>query len=244
MIIFLRMLIAHIIVDFSLQSDGSVACRKEKGWHSPSLYKHAFVYAALVAAVTLAWEASWKDFSLIFIFLFISHLLIDGFKVKFTDELSTFLVDQCLHITILIAVSAYLLPEGLEPFIKPLAVAFTSDKVLVILLGALVVLWPTGVLISYLIRPFKDGMNENEDLNGLDKAGLWIGLLERFLTYGFVIAGYPQAISLLVAGKSVFRFGEIKDGNRAEVEYILIGTLFSFTSALAVGELVKIFVTR
>jgi len=242
MIIFLRMLIAHIVADFSLQSDESVACRKEKGWHSRSLYTHAFIYATLVAVVTLAWDNSWKHFAFVFIILFASHLLIDGFKVKFTDKLPSFLIDQCLHIIILIAISAYLSPVGFEPFINPLKAAFTSEKILVILLGFLIILWPTGVLISHLIRPFKDGITENEEHNGLDRAGLWIGLLERFLTYGFVIAGYPQAISLLVAGKGVFRFGEIKDGNRAEVEYILIGSLFSFTSALVVGQLVKMFI--
>ncbi|MDK2969458.1 MAG: hypothetical protein PWQ65_561, partial [Bacteroidota bacterium] len=43
----------------------------------------------------------------------------------------------------------------------------------------------------------------------------------------------------LVAAKSVFRFGDLKDsGNRKLTEYILIGTLLSFGIAIVTGMIV------
>jgi hypothetical protein len=242
MTIFLRMLITHLLSDFALQSDKSVICRKENLWQSRYLYIHASVYAILVGAASFAWEYSWVTSGCIVIILFASHVLIDGFKVTFTDNLPNFFVDQLIHITILAAIAAYLSPEGFNLFILPLQTASASEEILAVLLGFFILLWPTGVVISYLIRPFKKDISSEGEKRGIDKAGLWIGFLERFLTYGFIVAGYPQAIGLLVAGKSVFRFGEIKKDNRAEVEYILIGSLLSFAAALAVGQLVKMFI--
>jgi len=44
-----------------------------------------------------------------------------------------------------------------------------------------------------------------------------------------VLAGYPGGIGWLIAAKSIFRFGELKDpAQRMEAEYIIIGTLMSF----------------
>jgi hypothetical protein len=237
------MAIAHVLADFSFQSDKSVSCRKTNLWRSPNLYKHALIYALLVTTAALAWEVSWESFGIIGAILFLSHLAIDGLKVLFTDKLTSFLIDQALHIIVLVAISTYLSTGDIDQLLIPLQNIANSPKILVVILGFLTVLWPAGVLISYLIRPFKEEIGkkstENKDNGGMEKAGLWIGFLERFLTYGLVLAGYPQAISLLIAGKSIFRFGEIKAGNRAEVEYILIGSLLSFTAALVIGQLVK-----
>ena len=67
-------------------------------------------------------------------------------------------------------------------------------------------------------------------------------LTPNFLAYSFILGGHLEAIGFLVAAKSVFRFGEIKDPqNREEAEYILIGTLLSFVIAITVGYVIKIF---
>ena len=71
---------------------------------------------------------------------------------------------------------------------------------------------------------------------GLDRAGLWIGRLERTLILTFVLVWRFEAIGLLIAAKSILRFGDASSpGRRKETEYILIGTLVSFALAVGVG---------
>ena len=69
-------------------------------------------------------------------------------------------------------------------------------------------------------------------------AGRFIGMLERLLVYGFVLQGQYAAIGLILAAKSFARFKEMDE--RDFGEYVLIGTLLSVTSAVAVGELIKL----
>lgn len=76
----------------------------------------------------------------------------------------------------------------------------------------------------------------------LPNAGRYIGILERLLVFLFVVLGRWEAIGFLVAAKSVFRFGDLKDSrNRKLTEYILIGTLLSFGIAIVTGILVLYF---
>ena len=72
----------------------------------------------------------------------------------------------------------------------------------------------------------------------LPNAGRYIGILERLLVFLFVVLGRWEAIGFLIAAKSVFRFGDLKDSrNRKLTEYILIGTLLSFGIAIVTGIL-------
>ncbi|MCL2133397.1 MAG: DUF3307 domain-containing protein, partial [Bacteroidales bacterium] len=74
---------------------------------------------------------------------------------------------------------------------------------------------------------------------GLEKAGRWIGYLERILILCFILLKYYEGIGFLLAAKSIFRFGELtKIQERAYTEYILIGTLLSFTIALFIGLII------
>jgi hypothetical protein len=80
---------------------------------------------------------------------------------------------------------------------------------------------------------------------GLKNAGRYIGMLERVLIFTFIIMSQPQAIGFLIAAKSVFRFGDLNDSqDRKKTEYILIGTLLSFTCSFIVGLLIKYFMER
>jgi hypothetical protein len=95
------------------------------------------------------------------------------------------------------------------------------------------IIWPAGFLIGRITRPWRAQLKSQE---GLAKAGMWIGCLERFLVLTFVLLNRYEAIGFLVAAKSIFRFGEIRDSShRKEAEYILVGTMLSFAIAIAVG---------
>jgi hypothetical protein len=61
-------------------------------------------------------------------------------------------------------------------------------------------------------------------------------MLERLFVFTFVITGNWEAIGFLLAAKSVFRFGDLKESkDRKLTEYILIGTLLSFGIAILIG---------
>ena len=106
-----------------------------------------------------------------------------------------------------------------------------------------------GEFVGRLVRPYLAELGRVGDGNGpgllsarrgLVNAGRTIGQLERFLVLLFLLAGQPTAIGFLVAAKSIFRFGELRDTtNRMESEYIIIGTLASFAYALAIGMLAE-----
>jgi hypothetical protein len=85
------------------------------------------------------------------------------------------------------------------------------------------------------MEPWRREMKRTSS-QGLDKAGLWIGYLERTLILTFVLLNQFEAIGFLIAAKSIFRFGEIKSPqSRREAEYILIGTMISFVMAIMLG---------
>jgi len=71
-------------------------------------------------------------------------------------------------------------------------------------------------------------------------AGIWIGILERILVVTFVLFNQFQAIGFLIAAKSILRFSDRSEDNpRKQTEYVLIGTLISFTIALFIGLIIK-----
>ena len=66
-------------------------------------------------------------------------------------------------------------------------------------------------------------------------AGALIGDIERWLILAFVILQRYEAIGLLIAAKSIIRFGE-KD--TAKTEYVLAGTLMSIFIVVMTGLMV------
>jgi hypothetical protein len=79
----------------------------------------------------------------------------------------------------------------------------------------------------------------DDNYESLNNAGKYIGMLERLFVFVFVITGHWEGIGFLLAAKSVFRFGDLKESrDRKLTEYILIGTLISFGIAIGVGMVV------
>ena len=80
---------------------------------------------------------------------------------------------------------------------------------------------------------------DNSD-DSLKNAGKYIGILERLFVFGFIILNQWSAIGLLIAAKSVFRFGDLSRAkDRKLTEYMLIGSLLSFGIAIIIGLLYK-----
>jgi len=76
-----------------------------------------------------------------------------------------------------------------------------------------------------------------EKKTGFKGAGNTIGMIERAIIYIFACLGEFNAISFILAAKSIARFNDLKD--RKFAEYYLIGTLMSILFAIVVALIVK-----
>ena len=93
---------------------------------------------------------------------------------------------------------------------------------------------PASVFINKFTSRWSNDIDEQGE--NLKNAGKWIGIIERVLILTFIILNQFEAIGFLIAAKSVFRFGELKESEKQKrVEYILIGTLISFSVAITAG---------
>jgi hypothetical protein len=70
------------------------------------------------------------------------------------------------------------------------------------------------------------------------RGGMVIGYLERTAVVVAIIAGFPEAIAVVVAVKGVGRFSELADAQSRE--RFIIGTLASLLWACALGGLVRL----
>ncbi len=108
---------------------------------------------------------------------------------------------------------------------------------IVLLLIYFIATIPTGILIrTSLSRILSKEQADAVNTAGLEKAGRYIGYLERILIITFILVDQWIAIGFLFTAKSIFRFEESKTG---KAEYFLLGTLFSFTCGILLGILGK-----
>ena len=226
---------AHLMGDFLFQNAWLARLKKKSFW---ALLLHSLVHAALAYLLVGRWVL-W----LLSMVIFVSHTLIDlvKFRIK-QDNLLAFFLDQLSHLAVIVLVVVfYLAPRGIEPLwfeIAPQA----APKAAIFFTALILLTQAGGILMDYFVRPFQAQINLHYRSNkrGLAEGGKTIGWLERMLIFVFVLTGQPAGVGFLIAAKSIFRFGELKDSeNRKEAEYIIIGTFASFLFALLVSLLTK-----
>lgn len=116
-------------------------------------------------------------------------------------------------------------------------IAMEPDAVLFALgLGLLLVATANRIVRMVLGKIERELLAQENQLKG----GRFIGPLERLLIYGLGLSGQWVAAGIVVAAKSLLRFGEVRshESTRAELmsEYLLVGSLLSWSLAfLAVG---------
>jgi hypothetical protein len=222
---------AHMVGDFLLQTDRIVANKHKLG----VLLMHAGVVAGLSYLACGAWT-TW----LIPVAVLLAHAAIDAVKARVPNERpAPFLLDQLAHAVSLIVIAWAAARQG-----PTLAGAELFGEIylqaMIVVSGVILGIFAGGVLIGLAVRPL---LNQLEDAQrqaggeahsdpqsrGFDNGGKLIGQLERALILLFTLTGQPAAVGFLIAAKSIFRFGELRDArNRMEAEYIIIGTLMSF----------------
>lgn len=223
----LQLLIAHIIGDFALQPDKWVHHKKKKKHLSPYLYLHLGVHTLALLLLLQFDSRYWLGI----IAIVASHFLVDLTKLHLTEKINArllFIADQLVHIAIIIGVVYAYQPNALQfDFLY-------SPKVLLLVLSLLMVTSVSMVIMKLAMSRWS--LIEDNSKDSLQDAGKYIGVLERLFVFGFIVLNQWQAIGLLIAAKSVFRFGDLsKAKDRKLTEYILIGTLLSFGLAIVTG---------
>ena len=119
----------------------------------------------------------------------------------------------------------------------------TFFSILIVIAGYFVVTWVAGKLVAFLLKQILRSAGEQEDTEfrpGIRKMGQYIGWLERTLALTFVLLGHYNGIGFVLAAKSILRYGEIKsEGDRKLAEYVIVGTLLSFSLAVMLGAALR-----
>lgn len=243
------LLIAHLLADFPLQPLSWVEDKTRRRARSPLLLLHALLHGVLAACAVAGFSLLHGGLSAAGALatlpvIAISHYIIDLLKVTLLAHLSRaggFLLDQCLHLAVIVLLWLCLMPEP-RSLLAALGTAVSGAQFGLLLLAYLVIYMPMGVLIGQLLARWTPQMplSAKADNDSLLRAGKQIGYLERTLILTFVLIGQIPAIGFLLAAKSIFRFGDLRQSDdKMRTEYVLLGTLFSFTLTIVLGLLVK-----
>jgi len=231
MVIIFQWLFAHLLADFVLQTNKMVQHKKSKKAASWVLYIHCLLHALLVYVFSPD-----KRIYLVPLIVFITHFLIDLWKLGKSTALA-FAIDQLLHITVLITLWLvfYMPADTWQPALKSL---MNNLSFWVIASGYTFIIFPLSFILGFATAKWRlDAATEqNRSETSLKEAGKWIGIFERILVFTFVITSHFEGIGFLIAAKSILRFSDIKGTDaRKEAEYVLIGTLISFSASILTG---------
>lgn len=234
--LFLFLVILHVIVDFYLQPSSWVQDKNDRHEKSSKLHIHATLHSLVSCIPILFITTDWRSIFCILLIIGISHWLIDLVKTYLGKELRYFVVDQLLHIMVLMGVALHV--SQLEWSLSVLTGAIITKDNLAIALAYVVIFKPTSILIGSVLSKYTP--EENEENQGLISGGEVIGYLERMLILTFTILGQFSVIGFILAAKSIFRFGDLNNSKGHELtEYVLLGSLLSVTITSMVGLAVK-----
>jgi len=226
--ILLKLLFAHLIADFIFQTKTVV----EKKQQNSQLYHivHSLIHG------TLTYIVLW-DIGLWYVPLCItiSHYCIDFWKSKRPSFITTFIIDQGFHFLVIVILWLFITNQ-FGVFYHVVSDVLNHPKFWIYLIGFLIITRPTSILLALITSEWRKTL----EIESLKNAGQWIGYLERILILIFICINSFEAIGFLLAAKSIFRFGELKDAKEIKTtEYIMIGTLTSFAIAIVVGLIIN-----
>jgi hypothetical protein len=224
----MKLLAAHLLTDFVLQPKAWVTARNTHHLAARAFWAHIGL-TGLMAALLTGFDTWW-----LIPVIIITHGLIDWWKSYRPDILLYFMIDQGLHLLVILLIWLIKFPVG-EAMQQAVFYLVGDVRSWTIAVAVIALTSPTGIVIGMLTRKFRERITNHEE-QSLASAGTWIGILERLIIFFMVLIGQFEAIGLLIAAKSIMR---IKDGEQKMSEYVLIGTLLSVSAALLTGYLVK-----
>jgi hypothetical protein len=234
MIVLTKLILAHLLGDFLLQPTKWVQEKEEKKAASGKLYIHVLIHGLLILLL-LGNMSLWP----LALMIALSHLIIDLAKLYYQKKETKalwFFADQTLHLMVLL-VSWYLwfTPE------RTLFIQSLLPEIWIYLTASFFLTIPAGIIIKLVLSRWEEKISIGQT-ESLADAGKYIGILERFFVFLFIVTDHWESVGFLIAAKSVFRFGDLKGSKDREfTEYILIGTLLSFGTAILIALLTVAF---
>ena len=234
--LFLKLFLAHLLGDFVLQPQSWVIKRRNNVSY---LLLHILVHLLILTVVLYP---SWSEYWVLILAIGCAHLAVDSLKIWWEKlwpyrPVFLFALDQFLHLVVLSAATFYCfgIPTG---FFEHLI----SNQIILCVIAFLLV----AVVSPIFLRVFFSKWNQENELSNKRKdtlidAGMLIGIMERLIIVLFIQVGFLSGIGFLLAAKSIFRFGDLKNAKDTKfTEYVLVGTLASFTIAIVVGYLLRL----
>jgi hypothetical protein len=244
---FAALLFAHVLADFVFQTSWMAMNKR----NPLALGLHGLIIYALTVATMGSVHPALLVLALVHVGIDVGKLALAAVWMA-SRGLAPFLTDQTLHLASLAALTLWLpdlwtqgiwapgaivtgddtgiLGTGLWSTETPLPVTLLPT-LMALASGLIVATRAGGFVVGLLVGPFAEKLPATLTAESLPGAGRVIGHLERGLIFAFILVGQPEAVGLLIAAKSILRFGAVKD-DRALSEYVIIGTLASFGWAL------------
>jgi len=259
----LRLLIAHLLTDFILQPKDWVEDKALKKIKSVKFFMHVTL-TAIVAYLLSGYYMNWY----IPIAIFITHYFIDLLKTQLQDNFRNFIIDQFLHLLVIFII-CLTIDNKWGDWLLLLSGQLVKTNFWLIIVAYLFVTWPLGIMIgkgtqkwrnqiakehqkAQLNKLYKTSLEgkiemaeppqelqEEEQGLGLASAGKWIGICERVLILTFMLMQQYTAFGFLMTAKSILRFSEKETNTQLKTEYVLVGTLVSFTSSAIIGVVIS-----
>jgi hypothetical protein len=228
-VLILKLLLAHLIGDFFLQPQNWVKDKEEKKLKSIWLYIHVAIHIALMFIIL--WDL---QYTVLILSIGVFHFIIDALKLilqRKKNKRFLFFMDQLLHLlTIFILVSIFTDANFDFTFVS-------NAHFLLVIICAAFLTRPSSIIMKMIFSKWNIS-KLTKDNESLKDAGTYIGILERLLVFIFILVGQWEAVGFLITAKSVFRFGDLTASKERKLtEYILIGTLISFSIAIAISLL-------
>ena len=213
-----------------MQPSSWIEDRRSKKWQSRKLYLHVILTAATAWLFSGLWSVWWLP-----VYIFITHFFIDIWKAYRPDKMVYFLADQLMHLLTIVVFWLFLFNKWQDAALL-LSQAYNNARFLTILLAYLFITWPMGIMVGLATEKWRDEAGVNAE--GLARAGMWIGFFERFLILTFILIGQYTAVGLLIAAKSILRFNDREGNTQKKTEYVLIGTLMSFSVSVLLAWII------
>lgn len=219
-----KVIFAHLLSDFIFQRSSWVTDRNGNKIKSKYLYIHILITGA--TALVLVGPKYWG----VVLIITISHYLIDLGKAYLKTNFTTFLLDQFLHLAVIIL--CWMSLYNLTPSFANVSQFYHGSKFWIYAAGTFFLTYPTSIIVYQATKQWSSHAS-----TGLLNAGKYIGIIERLIICLLVYQGMYEAIGLLIAGKSILRYKQANE--EKQTEYLLIGTLISMSISILVGMLLK-----
>jgi hypothetical protein len=233
---FWKLFLAHVLTDFVFQSDSIV---RDKG-RVKILSLHCLIFFSL--SVVLLLPTFSFNVTLIVATLSVFHGFVDYAKNLLEkrakkDNWLFFAADQAIHILGIGAAFLILERGHYQGFVQGIVAYWSNRAIFLVSSFFVAIVFGGRFLTGLLCRSFLDRLSVQRK-PGIEKAGRYLGILERSLILAAVLMGKFEFIGFIVAAKSIARYPEIKRGSDFG-EYFLIGTLISISIAFFGGLLLR-----